>query len=402
MHFRLTRLTEGLSLLLGFVLPISTSMLILGHTGFYATSFQSISFLLYEPVLLLLFLALYWAEHKRGDSTPPLPWYIFLFFTLTTLGVLLSLFLFPGWSLAASLRIYVYGFLLLYLTISNKLPIKHLLYGLFWALLLQLSLGLYQVFSGSSLGIHFLGEPILEASRLGIAKVTLLSTPILRAYGTLPHPNILAAIALSSTALWYLVRHKIKSPILRLLPLVATVVIALTFSKSMIAMVIGLHLIFVLRHKLHSVQIAHTASALSVLVFIMTAITGLFVFFQFTTADFIVDRIDQYVGSIYYLFTHPFGAYLGLIQSGTVLPPWDIMPLHNTYLSIWQSFGVLPSLGFILLTVGPFMSHPKGNALYLLPFIPLLFIDHLWSSDPRAFLLLLLTYSIYVQLTIKN
>lgn len=58
--------------------------------------------------------------------------------------------------------------------------------------LIQSILGIGQFLINRSLGLRFLGESILGPNIDGVAKIIINSEKYIRAYGTLPHPNILA------------------------------------------------------------------------------------------------------------------------------------------------------------------------------------------------------------------
>ncbi len=69
----------------------------------------------------------------------------------------------------------------------------------------QAIVGFGQFVRQGSLGLWFLGEPDLSFTGGGIAKIAVEGAKIIRAYGTLPHPNILAAfLLLGLFGLYYL------------------------------------------------------------------------------------------------------------------------------------------------------------------------------------------------------
>jgi O-antigen ligase len=77
-----------------------------------------------------------------------------------------------------------------YLKNSNWLkmtPFALVLSGLFQSLL-----GIAQFVHNASLGFHFLGESIIGPNIDGVAKILINGEKHIRAYGTFPHPNILA------------------------------------------------------------------------------------------------------------------------------------------------------------------------------------------------------------------
>lgn len=58
-----------------------------------------------------------------------------------------------------------------------------------------------------SIGLHWLGEPVLSSSLAGIAKIDTPTTKLIRGYGTFPHPNPLSAyimVACATSAYGYL------------------------------------------------------------------------------------------------------------------------------------------------------------------------------------------------------
>ncbi len=69
----------------------------------------------------------------------------------------------------------------------------------------QSLIGIAQFFKQSSLGLGILGESVLGPTIGGAAKIIVEGAPILRAYGTLPHPNVLGAfLTLGLLGLCYL------------------------------------------------------------------------------------------------------------------------------------------------------------------------------------------------------
>jgi len=62
--------------------------------------------------------------------------------------------------------------------------------------LFQSLLGIAQFIHNGSLGLHFLGESIIGPNIDGVAKIIISSEKHVRAYGTFPHPNILAGFLL--------------------------------------------------------------------------------------------------------------------------------------------------------------------------------------------------------------
>jgi hypothetical protein len=67
---------------------------------------------------------------------------------------------------------------------------------LFVSVVIQLVIGVLQFSGGKSLGLEFLGESKLLAGAIGTSFIKLSEGEFLRAYGTFPHPNVLAGYLL--------------------------------------------------------------------------------------------------------------------------------------------------------------------------------------------------------------
>ncbi|PIV83546.1 MAG: hypothetical protein COZ87_01835 [Candidatus Moranbacteria bacterium CG_4_8_14_3_um_filter_43_15] len=105
-----------------------------------------------------------------------------------------------SWSVYKPIAIYRIANLLVIVAFVSILAVnlkdKKLLKVAFFALLLngvlQSALGIAQFVNNSSIGLHFLGESIVSQNLPGVAKILGFGERHIRAYGTFPHPNILA------------------------------------------------------------------------------------------------------------------------------------------------------------------------------------------------------------------
>lgn len=64
------------------------------------------------------------------------------------------------------------------------------------SLIVQMAVGILQFSLGKSIGLNFLGESQLLSGAIGTSFIKLSSGEFLRAYGTFPHPNVLAGYLL--------------------------------------------------------------------------------------------------------------------------------------------------------------------------------------------------------------
>jgi len=121
--------------------------------------------------------------------------------------------------------------------------------------ILQSVIGFLQFLTGGSVGLRVLGESVITPATTGVARVFVNGEYFLRAYGTMPHANILASfLVLGLLCLFYLLISNKKSETFDFLnwiaPLIGVFIIlsglAVTFSRSgwIVFFVTGLLLLF--------------------------------------------------------------------------------------------------------------------------------------------------------------
>jgi hypothetical protein len=101
---------------------------------------------------------------------------------------------------------------------------------------IQLIIGIIQFNTGHSLGLHFLGESNLVKGMFGTSFINLNDILYLRAYGTFPHPNVLAGFLLG--VLFFSIANLKKERINVATSILATNLIFLTFSRIVILLTI--------------------------------------------------------------------------------------------------------------------------------------------------------------------
>ena len=92
------------------------------------------------------------------------------------------------------LNYYFLGALVIFYAIE-KLEIKEkqeILNILIKTLIICIGIGIYQLLTFKSLGLQVIGEPNISKTILGLSTVNVYGHEIIRAYGTMAHPNILA------------------------------------------------------------------------------------------------------------------------------------------------------------------------------------------------------------------
>ena len=308
---------------------------------------------------------------------------ILTFFVIGAVSILVSRIPAVSW-----FRLFKLGeFMLLYFYLeSNKAYFFNLetFYKIIIASgLVQAVIGILQSLVQSSLGLKVLGESVLHVGSQGVAVFDLpaqagvQASLFLRAYGTTPHPNILATwlfIALWSFYVWYVQRASSKrDPILWGVYAILLWGFLLTFSRSPIA-VWGLtvcigFLVMMLRKPVGEIGIRMKKRVLGL--FGVTAVVGLLfvgAYFPQTWSRLTISGNDEAVyqrtfyNSIAKDITrqHPFiGIGIGqfvpeLMHRLRIYPAYIYQPAHNLYYLITTEMGILgfiAFLGFIILRI---------------------------------------------------
>jgi hypothetical protein len=109
-------------------------------------------------------------------------------FRVTLMIALLFAMFFDHFLISSSLPV------ILLLILSMKLGFwqKNLVYTY---LLVNFVVAVFQIIKGQSLGLIYLGEPVINADTLNIARETIFGTNILRGYGLTQHPALLGFVA---------------------------------------------------------------------------------------------------------------------------------------------------------------------------------------------------------------
>lgn len=167
------------------------------QTGAYS-DFTSLSLYMSDIVLLLMMVTLLVFHMKQR-----LPKY--WIYTAFALAGWLILELFLQSQDLLPLQLYFTGRLLVLLGFTAIVSQIHVsrekIAILFTSLgVIQALIGLVQFVSQKSLGLYIFGESHLSPDILGVAKIVSHGTKMIRAYGTFPHPNLLAGFLIVSLA----------------------------------------------------------------------------------------------------------------------------------------------------------------------------------------------------------
>jgi hypothetical protein len=278
-------------------------------------------------------------------------------------------------------------------------------------------LAIAQFLGQRSFVLRRLGEPVLSMTDFGIARIVSSGT-FIRAYGTFPHPNILAVFLLAGLFLniWLILNeNSIKWRIL--------------YSISLITSLFGLILTFSRASWLAGVIAGIVFTGIYIVRWGITKRVGFILALVFTTAlvsfalfsPLIIDRGNIQGESlskrtlynsiaIKMIRDKPiFGwgggeSMLHMQQFSPIkLDPWDIQPIHNYYLLSAAEYGIPVSLALLLFFIYHVIRGFKASqtvsdvrratwnmtlAILLIAFMMLMLLDHYFYTIMQTQLLL--------------
>ncbi len=400
MHW-LIKIEKYLFYLLLFSIPFQTRK-ILWQQEWYFNEWQTIS--LYGTDLLVLILFIFWAFNFKGLKFKTCDYFLIAFLGISAVSIknssniYLSLFSLVKLAEFAVFYFYLKSYAIEKFGLLNSF-LAILAGGFFQALI-----AIIQFFKQSDIGLRLLGEPIINSNLIGVASFyNLAGEKIIRAYGTTPHPNILAAyLFLAIFAFYYMwIYEKLNKKYLLVYGLIF-LALFFTFSRVVIFF-LGLN--FLLRVLLIRLKFRkeYWNKKLASLFTVTVLIILMFCIFNWSEAvsRMIVSSSDEALQMrIYYNQKsinefNWFGVGTGnfvnfLINREPYLVRYMYQPVHNIYLLIYSEtglFGISAFIIFLVFLVKDYLKRTKLKTLkqysLLLVFSSFLFMgffDHfLWT-----------------------
>jgi hypothetical protein len=345
-----------------FCVPFQIRTLIHGGTAFmtgnfcpYTTFFFYLTDLLLVTAIVLYGVALFVGEIRNpvnyGDEK------VALMVVLLIAVAMAGIFLAPDRILAFFLvfRMILFGFLYL-MIVNESVSRDEVLFWLIAGIIFQAIIAFAQYFLQKSVGLYFLGEPIISPDTLNVAKVDWNGIKVLRAYGTFSHANILGgAIFMAVVAGFYRFRNNLKF----LLPVIAilTAALLLTFSRSAFFAVVAAFLIYIAVNE-NRTALKYIILGFSLLIFFIVAFNLEEIFFQRFLlggdAEAGSMRLKYMDMSEHMIFDHPFGVgpggFIPAMQNYSYikLEPWVFQPAHNVFMMVANELGII---GFGIFTL---------------------------------------------------
>ena len=357
-----------------FMLPFGTKKFIFAlipQMYEYVREFSS--FLLYATdilALILVALAFMYAG-RRVLRTPLVKWY-------GVLGALACASLFFALNFAYSLYVAM-GFILALLVSlaviaamqEGAVNIRDIFKALAASATLQAVIAIAQFYYQKSVGLWILGESVITATTPGVARVDIGGVSFLRAYGTLPHANILAGflvMGLIACAYLYLTAPR-RHPIMHAGSAMAffAILSALVFTFSRSGWIVASFAIFTIgvyatwNKELRASAKEFIAVTLISLV-ALSLVLGSAVVSRagFAKGEFSVDhRIYYNEMGLTLIAQHPLGVGIGnevlqaaregLFAAKGLTQVWLWQPVHNIYILIASELGIAGLAVFFLM-----------------------------------------------------
>ena len=364
----------------------------------------------------------------------------FLFLFLFLLWLAISLIWAP-FQLVAFYRLFIILFIVIFVAIIGNLAKKgdikaEIIYiGIFAGGIFQSLTGISQFFLNRSLGLKILGESILGPSLPGVAKIIVSSVKHIRAYGTFPHPNILAGflvlqiVLLASLLAKRLMMNAIASKkvphetILARIPnwlffvalIINTGCFFLTFSRSafLSLVLIGSALLLI------NLAYAGRKIWLIMAILIFALVFHGFFYASWHQGNFLLsnqslEERNQYLNvSRETIANHPMlGVGLGQfvfqeIVSQPLWSGWQYQPVHNIYLLIGSELGMVGLVLFLLFVLTFLINYCKINYLFniltinqyciiILTFLFISFFDHYFWDIKQGMVIFTIPFLLHV------
>jgi len=287
---------------------------------------------------------------------------------------------------------------------------KYVLEAIVASAVVQSVLAIAQFVFQRSLGLSWLGEQLLSPSLAGVAKIDVWGGKVIRAYGTFPHPNVLAAFLLLALFIAaFLLQKEKKGSLAALLFLASTPVITLALLLTFSRAVIALGVICLLLRLVKTLPQSKRFFIMFVLSLVLFAAL-LFAHGEGTSRLASFDVQNQSVALRATLVRNAFSVIRAHPLLGTGpgqftlaeapivnhlhLPPWANQPVHTIYLLLASEAGLPALVFFIWFLYEVYATTPRAPSSWrflLIAFFAIALTDHFFLTFQQGALLFWLT-----------
>lgn len=308
---------------------------------------------------LFLFAFIFWAvsiftheyKEKITYGNPVVFLLMFVFLIAAEISVLFAYDQF----LAFSLVLRLFEFMLLYFFLINRVVRLESLINFFLiSVCIQAVIAILQYIFQSSIGLGFLGESHIGPNVEGVAKIDVGENKVLRPYGTLPHPNILAGYLMTGIILSL---YKLKDKTYFILPVIIllTAAFVLAFSRgAFLAILVAAMIYYSIKDtKLNLKYLILIAVGLFFIIVLFNLEQTFFSRMIFSDTASFNERVMYFNISKYMMYMNPFGIGIGSFTlalpeyTSLNLDPWQFQPVHNAYMLIMNEIGIHGAVVFL-------------------------------------------------------
>lgn len=244
--------------------------------------------------------------------------------------------------------------LVYFFLINRVIKLKTLINVFLFSVIFQGIVAILQYIFQSSIGLGFLGESHIGPDIEGVAKIDVADGQVIRPYGTLPHPNILAGYLLTGIIL-ALSKLKENRNFALLTLIVLTAAFILAFSRgAFLAVIFAAFIYYSIKDtKLKFKYLILFGVGLFFLIVLFNLEQTFFSRLLFTDAASFNERVMYFNISKYMMYLNPFGVGIGNFTlalpeyTSIKLDPWQFQPVHNAYMLIMNEMGVHSVVLFI-------------------------------------------------------
>jgi O-antigen ligase len=370
-------------LLFAFLIPFGTKKFLFDfptpfrnvYTSEYTSAFLYGSDILFLVCLFLLFFSkpLCWWEERFKKFKVPL-FFLALFLIFSALSLFSAGYFNFGVYSFGRLALGILSALMVGVALkSNIIRFREIAFVISLAAVFEAVVGFLQFILSKSVGLWFLGETIFGPGTPGIAKVLINGTEFVRAYGTMPHANILAGFLVLGLLSFFYLFLKEEKKYLRVLEAGGIFVVLtglfLTFSRSgwITALVSCLILLVweLFADKERRKRVIYLVSLLLVISSLLFVSLGWAISSRAhlsvnegpVSDRWTYDRIGAEL-----VLSHPFlgvgiGNQLFYTYRAGLFEKYDVnslgqwQPIHNLYLMMGSEIGILGLISFIIFVI---------------------------------------------------
>jgi O-antigen ligase len=353
------RVSNLLVVLAAFFLPWQTLLILGGETIAGETSVYGVCGVYAVEVILIVAFFLR-GRPQVSQTIRPIVKAFFLFLAAAFFSLAFSKWDTVGWFHLVHVVCAGLFFLLL---IDERTHVKQVVIAFLAGLVVPIVIGWEQVLTGSSFASTVFGIAEKRSQIAGTAVVETLDGRTLRAYGTLPHPNIFGGFLAVGIVMFAWITQFVTTRQRLVLAIASSAVLSasiiITFSRSAwLALVVAFITLVtlalyqgrVLSRRVIPIMALGLVCLLAALIFFHTQVFARFNPSLRVEAISIEERASQYQTFVPVFSSAPMlgvgpGAYtFALASQNPGQPAWDYQPIHNTLLLILLELGVV---GFV-------------------------------------------------------